>query len=115
MERNIGDQLNKAFEAYRQVSIEKEIAKKELQKMTEYYEGYTRKLQKQIEDQQRLISVLEAKLTALRPPPAGLCKNVSPNICSNPCLFQDNAVTGAAALNLPAGSAVDWYVLVFYF
>lgn len=33
MERNIGDQLNKAFEAYRQVSIEKDIAKKELQKV----------------------------------------------------------------------------------
>lgn len=33
MERNIGDQLNKAFEAYRQVSIEKDNAKKELQKM----------------------------------------------------------------------------------
>lgn len=33
MERNIGDQLNKAFEAFRQVSIEKDNAKKELQKM----------------------------------------------------------------------------------
>lgn len=33
MERNIGDQLNKAFEAYRQVSIEKDNAKKQLQQM----------------------------------------------------------------------------------
>ena len=33
MERTIGDQLNKAFEAYRQVSIEKDNAKKELQQM----------------------------------------------------------------------------------
>lgn len=33
MERNIGDQLNKAFEAYRQVSIEKDNAQKELQQM----------------------------------------------------------------------------------
>lgn len=33
MERNIGDQLNKAFEAFRQVSIEKDNAKKDLQKM----------------------------------------------------------------------------------
>uniref|UniRef100_A0A3B3XEZ5 Tbk1/Ikki binding domain-containing protein n=1 Tax=Poecilia mexicana TaxID=48701 RepID=A0A3B3XEZ5_9TELE len=33
MDRNIGDQLNKAFEAYRQVSIEKDNAQKELQKM----------------------------------------------------------------------------------
>uniref|UniRef100_A0A8C6VXY6 TRAF family member-associated NFKB activator n=1 Tax=Nothobranchius furzeri TaxID=105023 RepID=A0A8C6VXY6_NOTFU len=64
MERNIGDQLNKAFEAYRKVSIEKDNAKKELQKMTEYYERYTQELQKQIEDQQRLISELEAKLSA---------------------------------------------------
>ncbi|XP_038576357.1 TRAF family member-associated NF-kappa-B activator [Micropterus salmoides] len=68
MERNIGDQLNKAFEAYRQVSIEKDNAKKELQQMTEYYERYTQKLQKQIEDQQQLISKLEAKLSATRQP-----------------------------------------------
>lgn len=33
MERNIGDQLNKAFEAYRQVSIEKDNATKKLQEM----------------------------------------------------------------------------------
>lgn len=68
MERNIGDQLNKAFEAYRQVSIEKDNAKKELQQMSEYYERYTQQLQKQIEDQQQLISKLEAKLSATRPP-----------------------------------------------
>lgn len=109
MERNIGDQLNKAFEAYRQVSIEKEIAKKELQKMTEYYEGYTRKLQKQIEDQQRLISVLEAKLTALRQPSEMKCEP-----CELPhdgvgaykkLQYQDNS--GAVASNLPASSTVD--------
>ncbi|KAM8858073.1 TRAF family member-associated NF-kappa-B activator isoform X2 [Synchiropus splendidus] len=68
MERNIGDQLNRAFEAYRQVSIEKDNAKKELQQMTEYYERYTQKLQKQIEDQQQLISVLEAQLLAATKP-----------------------------------------------
>uniref|UniRef100_A0A672IDH2 Uncharacterized protein n=1 Tax=Salarias fasciatus TaxID=181472 RepID=A0A672IDH2_SALFA len=66
MERNIGDQLNKAFEAYRQVSIEKDNVKKELQQMNEYYERYTQGLQKQIEDQQQLISELEAKLSATR-------------------------------------------------
>ena len=33
MERNIGDQLNKAYDAYRQVSIEKDNAKRELQQM----------------------------------------------------------------------------------
>lgn len=68
MERNIGDQLNKAFEAYRQVSIEKDNAKKELQKMTEYYVGYTQTLEKQIKDQQLLISKLQAKLSATRQP-----------------------------------------------
>lgn len=36
---------------------------------TEYYEGYTQKLQKQIEDQQQLISKLESKLSATRQPP----------------------------------------------
>lgn len=40
MERNIGDQLNKAFEAYRKVSIEKDIAKKDLQKMVKMKRGY---------------------------------------------------------------------------
>lgn len=109
MERNIGDQLNKAFEAYRQVSIEKEIAKKELQKMTEYYEGYTRKLQKQIEDQQRLISVLEAKLSALRQPSEMKCEP-----CEHPhdgvavfkkLPYQDNS--GAAASNFSSSSTVD--------
>ncbi|XP_072300453.1 TRAF family member-associated NF-kappa-B activator [Eucyclogobius newberryi] len=113
MERNIGDQLNKAFEAYRQVSIEKEIAKKELQKMTEYYEGYTRKLQKQIDDQQRLISVLEAKLSALRPPPAGEtkcepCEHAHDGTSAYRKLqYQDGAATGAAPSNLPTGSAVN--------
>ncbi|XP_029348868.1 TRAF family member-associated NF-kappa-B activator isoform X2 [Echeneis naucrates] len=68
MERNIGDQLNKAFEAYRQVSIEKDNAKKELQEMTQYYEVYTQTLQKRIEDQQLLISKLQAKLSAARQP-----------------------------------------------
>ncbi|KAK5600255.1 hypothetical protein CRENBAI_003778 [Crenichthys baileyi] len=68
MERNIGDQLNKAFEAYRQVSIEKDNAQKELQKMKERHDQYTQELMKQIEDQQRLISDLEAKLSAARQP-----------------------------------------------
>lgn len=35
---------------------------------TEYYERYTQKLEKQIEDQQQLISILEAKLSATRQP-----------------------------------------------
>ncbi|XP_056144978.1 TRAF family member-associated NF-kappa-B activator isoform X2 [Lampris incognitus] len=74
MERNIGDQLNKAFEAYRQASIEKDNAKKELQQMTEYYERYTQELQKQIEHQQQLISDLEAQLILTKKQPSGEMK-----------------------------------------
>ncbi|KAM3861960.1 TRAF family member-associated NF-kappa-B activator [Diretmus argenteus] len=74
MERNIGDQLNKAFEAYRQASIEKDNAKKELQQRTEHYERYTQKLQKQIEDQQQLISNLEAQLMSATKQPSGEMK-----------------------------------------
>ncbi|KAK1903305.1 TRAF family member-associated NF-kappa-B activator [Dissostichus eleginoides] len=76
MERNVGDQLNKAYEAYRQVSIEKDNAKRELQRMSEYYESYTQKLQKQIEDQQQLISKLEAKLSSTRQPPEMKCEPI---------------------------------------
>ncbi|XP_071769813.1 TRAF family member-associated NF-kappa-B activator isoform X2 [Centroberyx gerrardi] len=74
MERNIGDQLNKAFEAYRQASIEKDNAKKELQQTTEYYERYTQKLQKQIEDQKQVISILEAQLMSAAKQPSGEMK-----------------------------------------
>ncbi|CAM9106560.1 unnamed protein product, partial [Lampetra planeri] len=45
MERNIGDQLNKAFEAYRQVSIEKDNAKKELQQMVMTYQRFSMPIQ----------------------------------------------------------------------
>ncbi|XP_062313987.1 TRAF family member-associated NF-kappa-B activator isoform X1 [Osmerus eperlanus] len=62
MERNIGEQLNKAFEAYRQASIEKDGAKRELQQKTESYERYIQQLLKQIEDQKQKIFKLEAQL-----------------------------------------------------
>ncbi|KAJ8255352.1 hypothetical protein GJAV_G00203890 [Gymnothorax javanicus] len=62
MERNIGDQLNKAFDAYRQASIEKDLAKRELQQKKEYYEKYTKELEKRIEDQNQLILKLKAQL-----------------------------------------------------
>ncbi|XP_058479447.1 TRAF family member-associated NF-kappa-B activator [Solea solea] len=111
MERNIGDQLNKAFEAYRQVSIEKDIAKKELQKMTEYYEGYTQTLQKQIEDQQQLITKLQAKLSATR--------QLSGEMTCEPCnhLFDgasayrikpENIGTVAVSSNMPVNSSRDY-------
>ncbi|KAI3356211.1 hypothetical protein L3Q82_017451, partial [Scortum barcoo] len=124
MERNIGEQLNKAFEAYRQVSIEKDNAKKELQQMTEYYERYTKKLQKQIEDQQQLISNLEAKLSAARQPSgemkcepcnhlldgAGAYRKMQYPVCPQcygalfPC---ENMGTVAVAPNMPVNSSVD--------
>ncbi|XP_063070122.1 TRAF family member-associated NF-kappa-B activator isoform X1 [Engraulis encrasicolus] len=62
MEKNIADQLNKAFEAYRTASIERDNAKKELKQKTEYYERITQKLQQQIEDQNQQISILQAQL-----------------------------------------------------
>uniref|UniRef100_H3C5J3 TRAF family member-associated NFKB activator n=1 Tax=Tetraodon nigroviridis TaxID=99883 RepID=H3C5J3_TETNG len=93
MERNIGDQLNKAFEAYRQVSIEKDNVKKELQQKTEYYERYTQKLQKQIEEQQLLISELEAKLSATRQHP-GFLRCVQAEMKCEPC---NHLLDGAGA------------------
>ncbi|XP_041927453.1 TRAF family member-associated NF-kappa-B activator isoform X1 [Alosa alosa] len=62
MEKNIADQLNKAFEAYRTASIERDNAKRELKQKTDYYERYTLKLQQQIEDQNQQISRLQAQL-----------------------------------------------------
>ncbi|KAL6484621.1 hypothetical protein MHYP_G00066660 [Metynnis hypsauchen] len=64
MERNISDQLNKAYEAYRNVLIEKDNAKKELQQKTEQFERYTQQLRRKIEDQEQLISELKAQLSS---------------------------------------------------
>nr|XP_020450312.1 TRAF family member-associated NF-kappa-B activator isoform X3 [Monopterus albus] len=112
MERNIGDQLNKAFEAYRQVSIEKDNAKKELQKMTEYYVGYTQTLEKQIKDQQLLISKLQAKLSATRQPSGEMkcepCNHLLDGAATYMVkLYPENMGTIAVAPNLPVNSSVD--------
>uniref|UniRef100_A0A0E9QKU7 Uncharacterized protein n=1 Tax=Anguilla anguilla TaxID=7936 RepID=A0A0E9QKU7_ANGAN len=61
---NIGTELKKAFEAYRQASIEKDSAKRELQQKTEYYQSYTQQLEQQIEDQNKLITELKALLSS---------------------------------------------------
>ncbi|XP_024863437.1 TRAF family member-associated NF-kappa-B activator isoform X2 [Kryptolebias marmoratus] len=119
MEKNIGDQLNKAFEAYRQASIEKDNAQKELKKMTEYYERYTQELQKQIEDQQKLISELEAKLSAA---------NQASEVKCEPCnhlhegpgtyrkvQFPENMGTVAVAPNLPVSGGVDYQGMLMAF
>ncbi|XP_059199050.1 TRAF family member-associated NF-kappa-B activator isoform X2 [Centropristis striata] len=108
MERNIGDQLNKAFEAYRQVSIEKDNAKKELQQMNEYYQRYTQKLQKQIEDQQQLISKLEAKLSATRQPSEMMCEPCNHLLdgaaAYKKIQYPENMGTVAVAPNMPVSS-----------
>ncbi|KAL0963786.1 hypothetical protein UPYG_G00313570 [Umbra pygmaea] len=75
MERNIGDQLNKAFEAYRQASIERDNAKRELQQKSEFYEQHTQNLLKKIEDQHHLILTLKAQLTSATKQPSGEDKN----------------------------------------
>ncbi|XP_062389987.1 TRAF family member-associated NF-kappa-B activator isoform X2 [Sardina pilchardus] len=62
MDKNIADQLNKAFEAYRTASIERDNAKRELKQKTDYYERYTLKLEQQIEDQNQKISKLQDQL-----------------------------------------------------
>ncbi|KAK9968994.1 hypothetical protein ABG768_027206 [Culter alburnus] len=66
MDRNISEQLNKAFEAYRNASIEKELARKELQHKTEQYQRHTQQLERQIEEQAKTILNLKAELGSLR-------------------------------------------------
>lgn len=74
MDRTISEQLNKAFEAYRNASIEKEAARKELQHKTEQYQRHTQKLEKQIEDQAKTIVHLKTELSSLR-------KHASGEVC----------------------------------
>ncbi|KAK2839739.1 hypothetical protein Q5P01_013479 [Channa striata] len=115
MERNIGDQLNKAFEAYRQVSIEKDNAKKELQKMTEYYEEYTQTLQKQIEGQQQVILKLQAKLSATRKPSVEMKCEPGPHLHDRDISYriqQNPENMGTVAPNLPVNSSVDYQDMV---
>ncbi|XP_036401566.1 TRAF family member-associated NF-kappa-B activator-like isoform X2 [Megalops cyprinoides] len=99
MERNIGDQLNKAFEAYRQASIEKDTAKRELQQKTEYYQRYTWKLEQQIEEQKQLISKLKAQLSSATKHASGEVK------CSEPDLRKQEAETLSPCDQHPDGTA----------
>ncbi|XP_067300688.1 TRAF family member-associated NF-kappa-B activator [Pseudorasbora parva] len=66
MDRNISEKLNKAFEAYRNASIEKDTARKELQQKTEQYQRHTQQLERQIEEQAKTILHLKAELSSLR-------------------------------------------------
>ncbi|XP_047225820.1 TRAF family member-associated NF-kappa-B activator isoform X4 [Girardinichthys multiradiatus] len=119
MERNIGDQLNKAFEAYRQVSIEKDNAQKELQKMKERHEQYTQELMKQIEDQQRLISDLEAKLSAARQPPGEIkcepCNHILTAAGSYRRIQYPEKMTVAGAPNLTVNTSADYQDMLLAF
>ncbi|XP_051566644.1 TRAF family member-associated NF-kappa-B activator-like isoform X2 [Myxocyprinus asiaticus] len=66
MDRNISEQLNKAFEAYRNASIEKDIARKELQHKTEQYQRQSQQLERKIEEQAKTITHLKAQLSLLQ-------------------------------------------------
>ncbi|XP_047457874.1 TRAF family member-associated NF-kappa-B activator [Mugil cephalus] len=115
MERNIGDQLNKAFEAYRQVSIEKDNAEKQLQQRTEFYERHTQKLQKQIEEQQQLIAELKAKLSAAKQPSGEMKCEPCNHLLDGASTYRKMQHTenmGTVAPALPVSSTVDYQDMV---
>ncbi|XP_004743992.1 TRAF family member-associated NF-kappa-B activator isoform X1 [Mustela putorius furo] len=63
MDKNIGEQLNKAYEAFRQACMDRDSAVKELQqKQTENYEQRIREQQEQLSLQQTIIDKLKSQL-----------------------------------------------------
>ncbi|XP_031307390.1 TRAF family member-associated NF-kappa-B activator isoform X2 [Camelus dromedarius] len=62
MDKNIGEQLNKAYEAYRQACMDRDSAIKELQQKTENYEQRIREQQEQLSLQQTIIDKLKSQL-----------------------------------------------------
>ncbi|XP_059560262.1 TRAF family member-associated NF-kappa-B activator isoform X2 [Myotis daubentonii] len=62
MDKNIGEQLNKAYEAYRQACMDRDSAVKELQQKTENYEQRIREQQEQLSLQQTIIDKLKSQL-----------------------------------------------------
>lgn len=62
MDKNIGEQLNKAYEAFRQACMDRDSAVKELQLKTENYELRIREQQKQLSLQQTIIDRLKSQL-----------------------------------------------------
>lgn len=64
MDKNTGEQLNRAYEAYRQACMDKDKARKELQQKTAFYEQQFHNQQKQIEDLKNRNSVLTARLSS---------------------------------------------------
>ncbi|XP_005049600.1 PREDICTED: TRAF family member-associated NF-kappa-B activator [Ficedula albicollis] len=65
MDKNIGEQLNKAYEAYRQACMGRDHAVKELQQKTENYMQQIREQQEKIELQNSIIAKLKSQLAAL--------------------------------------------------
>uniref|UniRef100_A0A8C3YB46 TRAF family member associated NFKB activator n=1 Tax=Catagonus wagneri TaxID=51154 RepID=A0A8C3YB46_9CETA len=62
MDKNIGEQLNKAYEAFRQACMDRDSAVKELQQKTEIYEQRIREQQEQLSLQQTIIDKLKSQL-----------------------------------------------------
>ncbi|NWU45935.1 TANK protein, partial [Hylia prasina] len=65
MDKNIGEQLNKAYEAYRQACMDRDYAVKELQQKVENYMQQIREQQEKIELQNSIIAKLKSQLAAL--------------------------------------------------
>ncbi|XP_053900278.1 TRAF family member-associated NF-kappa-B activator isoform X1 [Malaclemys terrapin pileata] len=62
MDKNIGEQLNKAYEAFRQACMDRDHAVKELQQKTESYTQQICEQQEQIEFQKSMITKLKSQL-----------------------------------------------------
>ena len=62
MDKNIGEQLNKAYEAFRQACMDRDSAVKELQRKTEDYEQRIPEQQEQLSLQQTIIDKLKSQL-----------------------------------------------------
>ncbi|XP_051040542.1 TRAF family member-associated NF-kappa-B activator isoform X1 [Phodopus roborovskii] len=62
MDKNIGEQLNRAYEAFRQACMDRDSAVRELQQKTETYEQRIREQQEQLSSQQTLINNLKSQL-----------------------------------------------------
>ncbi|XP_019409867.1 PREDICTED: TRAF family member-associated NF-kappa-B activator isoform X1 [Crocodylus porosus] len=66
MDKNIGEQLNKAYEAFRQACMDRDYAVKEMQQKTESYVQQIREQQEQIELQKGIIGKLKSQLATNR-------------------------------------------------
>uniref|UniRef100_A0A8D0HD26 TRAF family member associated NFKB activator n=1 Tax=Sphenodon punctatus TaxID=8508 RepID=A0A8D0HD26_SPHPU len=62
MDKNIGEQLNKAFEAFRQACMDRDSAVKELKQKTESYEQQIREQQEQLLLQKNIIAKLKSQV-----------------------------------------------------